>query len=295
MVQKNKGFQIIAHLIMIAFALSCLLPFLLMVSSSVTAEDDLLKYGYSLFPQSLDFSAYKFLLSDSLMIARAYLVTFAVTAIGTVASLTLSTLMAYPLSRSNLPGRKAISFFLYFTMLFNGGLVPSYIMWTQFFHIKNTIAALIIPYLLLNAFYVIIMRTYFSANIPEAIIEAAYIDGAGEGQTLVQIVLPMSLPILATVGLLSGLNYWNNWTNGLYFVTETHLLSVQNLLNRMLQDMQFIMSSAMSGGSAETAANMPTTAMRMGIATLGAVPVLLLFPFFQKYFVKGIVVGAVKG
>jgi putative aldouronate transport system permease protein len=294
MVEKSKSFQIGANIVMLLASLICLLPFMLMLSSSVTEETDLLQHGYSFLPRSLDFSAYRFLLSETNLIMRSYFVTIVVTLIGTSVSMILTTLMAYPLSRKDLPGRNAIAFFVYFTMLFNGGLVPSYIMWTQFFKIKNKIAALIIPFLLLNAFYVIMMRTYFSTNVPDAIIEAARMDGASEITVLIRVVIPMSLPIIATVSLLVGLNYWNNWTNGLYFITDSHLFSLQNLLNRMLRDLQFLLSGAVSGSSAESALNLPSTAIRMAIATMGAIPILIVFPFFQKYFVKGISIGAVK-
>lgn len=294
MVEKNKSFQIGANIVMALASLACLLPFLLMISSSITSENALLQHGYSFFPRGLDFSAYKYLLADSTIIIKAYGITVLVTVVGTLSSMLLTTLMAYPLSRKDLPGRNGLAFFVYFTMLFNGGLVPSYIMWTQFFNIKNTITSLIVPFLLMNAFYIIMMRTYFTTNIPDAVIEAARIDGAGEIRVLVKVVLPMSLPIMATVGLLVALNYWNNWTNGLYFVTDTNLFSIQNLLNRMLRDLQFLLAGAVSGGSAEMATNMPSTAIRMGIATLGAIPILIVFPFFQKYFVKGISIGAVK-
>jgi len=203
--------------------------------------------------------------------------------------------LAYPLSRPDLPGRNAFSFIVFFTMLFNGGLVPSYIMWTQYFNIKNTIWALIVPYLMLNAFYVIMMRTYFTTNIPNEIIEAARIDSAGELRILVTVVLPMSLPMIATLGLMVGLLYWNNWTNGLYFLTDTKLFSIQNILNRMLRDAQFIASGMAGEQAAELAASLPTTGIRMAVAVLGALPIMIIYPFFQKYFVKGITIGAVKG
>lgn len=296
MVDKGKTFQVAANLIMIMLTLFCLLPFLLLIISSITQENALVRNGYSFFPEQIDFAAYKYLLVDSTSIVRGYILSAFVTVTGTVANLAVTTLFAYPLSRRDLPGRAFISFFLFFTMLFNGGLVPSYIMWTQTFHIKNTIAALLFPNLMMGAFYVIMMRTYFTTNIPEAVIEAARIDGAGELTILVRVVLPMSVPIIVTLALLVGLGYWNDWLNGLYYINEDRLYSIQVLLNKMLMDVQFLMSNTNAAQSLQNQdIALPSTGIKMAVAVMGALPVLVIYPFFQKYFVKGIVIGAVKG
>lgn len=231
MVERNKTFQIVTHCIMILLCLMCVLPFVLLIMSSLADEEWLIMNGYSFLPAKLSLDAYRYLLIDSTSIVRGYMISIFVTVLGTCISLVMTTLMAYPLSRKDLPGRYFFSFFIFFTMLFNGGLVPSYIMWTRMFHIKNTIFALLIPNLLMGAFYVIMMRTYFSSNIPDAVIEAARIDGAGEMRILLKIVLPMSLPIIATLALLTGLGYWNDWLNGLYYVQNDKLYSIQVLLN----------------------------------------------------------------
>ena len=178
-------------------------------------------------------------------------------------------------------------------MLFNGGLVPTYIMYTQVFHIKNTIWALIVPALLMNAFYVIMMRSFFTANIPDSLIEAARIDGAGELRILAQIVLPLSKPMMATLALMIGLGYWNDWLNGLYYLTDTRYFSIQNILNRMIADVQFLASA--SSVTSGISANLPSVGIRMAIAVIGVLPILIIYPFFQKAFVKGIVIGGVKG
>ena len=296
MVDKGKTFQVAANLIMIVLTLFCLLPFLLLIISSITQENALVRNGSSFFPEQIDFAAYKYLLVDSTSIVRGYILSAFVTVTGTVANLAVTTLFAYPLSRRDLPGRAFISFFLFFTMLFNGGLVPSYIMWTQTFHIKNTIAALLFPNLMMGAFYVIMMRTYFTTNIPEAVIEAARIDGAGELTILVRVVLPMSVPIIVTLALLVGLGYWNDWLNGLYYINEDRLYSIQVLLNKMLMDVQFLMSNTNAAQSLQNQdIALPSTGIKMAVAVMGALPVLVIYPFFQKYFVKGIVIGAVKG
>ncbi|WP_245996076.1 carbohydrate ABC transporter permease [Paenibacillus taihuensis] len=272
-----------------------MLPFALLLISSITGEDALIHNGYSFIPRAIDFTAYKYLLTDSHSIVGAYGVTVFVTVIGTVTNIILTTLMAYPLSKKELPGRNVVSFFIFFTMLFSGGLVPSYMMWTQYFHIKNTIWALIVPGMLLTAFNIIMMRTYFTSNIPDAVVEAAKIDGGSESQILTKVILPMSMPIMATLGLLVGLSYWNDWLNGLYYVTKDNLFSIQVLLNKMLLDVQFLMSTASSGMGSDLSAKVPSTAIKMAVAVLGVLPIMVIYPFFQRFFVKGITVGAVKG
>lgn len=293
MVEKDRGFQIAAHILMIFLSVLCLFPFLLLIMSSVTDEQTLIREGYSIFPTKFSVDAYKYIFRNAATIFRAYGTTIMVTVIGTLANLVLTTLLAYPLSRKDLPHRNVWSFIVFFTMLFNGGLVPSYIMWTQYFHIKNTYAALIIPSLMMGAFYVIMMRTNLSQNIPEEVLEAARIDGAGEWKILIKVVLPMSMPIIATLMLLAGLAYWNDWMNGLYYLTKTKYYTIQVLLNAMLQDLQTLLSSSI-GANVDTS-SMPSTSIKMAIAVVGAVPVLCIYPFFQKYFVKGITIGAVKG
>ena len=293
-VENNKVEQIILHIIMALLVLMCVLPLLLMVISSFTEEGTLMRNGYSFFPEAWSLDSYRYLIQRGSTIFRGYLITIGVTLVGTSASILLTTLFAYPLSRKELPGRNIVAFFTFFTMLFNGGLVPTYTMWTQFFHIKNTFAALIIPSLLMNAFYVIMMRSYFTSNIPDALIEAARIDGAGEYTILFKVVMPLSGPMLATLALMVGLGYWNDWLNGLYYLTDSSLFSIQNILNRMIQDIQFLQSAA--GSTADFGvAEIPSVGIRMAIAVIGIIPVLCIYPFFQKFFVKGIVVGGVKG
>lgn len=291
---KRKIFQGSVHGLMILLVIFCLLPVLMLFSSSLTGEAQLIKNGYSFIPASLDFNAYKYILIDSPKLVRGYGISLAVTGIGTLLNLAFTMLFAYPLSRKDLPGRKGISFFLFFTMLFNGGLVPTYIMWTQTFHIKNTLFAYLVPNLMMSAFYVIMTRTYLTTNIPSEIIEAAKIDGAGEFRVMGRIILPMSKPILSTVGLLVGLSYWNDWLNGLYYINKDALYSIQVLLNKMLLDTQFLMSSASQGMNIDTTA-LPSTGIKMAIAVMGILPVLVIYPFLQKYLVKGITIGAVKG
>jgi putative aldouronate transport system permease protein len=295
MVEKKDSFYFFAYLFLSFLAACCIFPFALLLMSSLTQEKSLIQNGYSLFPKQFGLDSYVYILRNSGKIGLAYGVTVFVTTVGTSVSLLFTTLMAYPLSRKEFLGRNVISFFIFFTMLFNGGLVPTYIMYTRYFHIRNTLWALIIPSLLLNAFYVIMMRTYLSTNIPDAVVEAARIDGAGEWRTLFSIVLPMSTPMIATMSLLIGLSYWNDWKNGLYYLTDSRLFSIQNILNRMLQDVQFMKSGAGGAEASEIIASLPATGIKMAIAVIGALPVLIVYPFFQKFFVKGITIGAVKG
>ena len=296
MVEKNKGFQVGAHIVMSILSLCCIFPFLLLIVSSITDEQELIRNGYTLFPKALSLNAYQYMFKSSNKIISAYGITILSTVVGTVCGLSMTILMAYPLSRRDLPGRNGLAFYVFFTMLFSGGLVPTYIMYTRYIKVSNTIWALIIPSLVVNAFYVIMMRTYFSTNIPEAVIEAARIDGAGEFRILLTIVLPMSVPMVATMTLLIGLSYWNDWKNGLYYLQQNKsLYSIQVLLNDMLRDVQALKSGMDAAAAAEITANMPSTGSKMAIAVVGVLPVLIVYPFFQKYFVKGITIGAVKG
>lgn len=295
MKQTNRGFRILAHVALIFLCILVVIPLMLLLVSSLSSEQTLLANGYALLPRELTAAAYEYLLRGAGNLFRSYGVTMFVTVVGTALGLFITTLLAYALSIKDLPYRKLISFLVFFTMLFNSGLVPTYMMYTNVFHIKNSIFALIFPYLLVNAFYVIIARSYFSSSIPGEIIEAARIDGAGEVCILFRVVLPMSLPILATLGLMIGLAYWNNWTNGLYFVTDRSLYSVQQLLTEMVNNMQALQSGQFANMDPETLKNMPSTAIRMATAVMSVLPIMVIYPFFQKYFVKGITMGAVKG
>ena len=214
---------------------------------------------------------------------------------GTLLNVSITALLAYPLSRKDLVGRNFFSFLVFFTLLFSGGMIPSYMMWTQTFHIKDTFWALILPNLLMNGFGVIVMRTYFTTNIPNEIIEAARMDGAGEMRTLTRIVLPLSKPILSTIALMSGLAYWNDWMNGMYYlVKRTDLYTIQNLLNRLISSADFISNNA-ANSAITSGITIPSVGIRMAIAVIALIPIMIIYPFLQKGFVKGIVIGGVKG
>ena len=295
---KEKPFskyQILANAVMIIWTLAIILPFILLFMSSITDENTLVANGYSFFPKKFSLASYSYIIKSGGQILKAYGVSIGVTVVGTLLNVLLSALMAYPLSVKNLPGRNVMMFFVFFTMLFNGGIVPSYIMWTGTFHIKDTIFAQLLPNFLLSAWNVMMIRTYFTTSIPDGLYEAAEIDGASQFTIFWKIVLPLGKPILVTMGTFAGLAYWNDWTNGLYYVTDAKLYSLQNLLNRILQDVQFLNSSTMTNAGVAATTQMPSVSIRMAISVVGILPIMVLYPFFQKYFVKGIAVGAVKG
>ena len=291
--REEKTFQVCSHVIMAVMAILCLLPFLLLIISSFTDNDAIVRNGYSLFPEKWSLAAYEYLFDRSNQILSAYGITVLVTLLGTCGNLILTTLLAYPLSRKDMPGRAAFTFIVFFTMLFNGGLVPTYLLYTRYLGIKNTLAGLLVPSLLMNVYFVLIMRTFFQNSIPSALIESAQIDGASEMRTFVSIVLPMGKPIIATVGLFAGIAYWNDWQNSLYYIDDKSLYSIQAVLNSINEGVAAIASLGNSAGV--SAADLPTTTIRMAIAVVGILPILIIYPFFQKYFAKGLMAGAVKG
>ena len=291
---SQKRWEISANVIMCVFSFLALAPFVLLIIASFTDETVALENGFSYFPAKWSTFAYNYIVQQWEMLGRAYLMTIVVTAIGTTVGLIMTALLAYMLSQRDLPGRRFLNLYVVFTMLFNGGLVPTYIMYVRTFHIKDTIFALIIPNLLLNAFLVMLTRNYFENNIPRELYEAARIDGASEFKNFTTIALPLSVPILATVGLMMGIAYWNDWQNGLYYLSDQgkNLYTIQNILNNINQNIAFLASNATVGVNL---ADLPTTTVRMAIAVVGILPVLILYPFFQKYFARGLVAGAVKG
>lgn len=275
--------------------LSMFLPLLLVVISSVTDESTLVANGYSYFPAKLSFGAYQYLMMFFRTIASAYGITIFAAVVGTSLSIIITAMMGYTLSIKGLPGKNVISFFVFFTILFNGGLVPSYIMWTSYFKITNSLFAYIFPFLLANAFNILLIRTYFESNIPAEIYESAKIDGAGYFRIFWDIALSLGKPILVTVGLFTGLLYWNDWQNGLYFITDANMLSIQALLNKMMANIQSVISNASYSKSSAAQEAVPPVSIRMAIAFVTMLPILVLYPFLQKYFADGIMLGAIKG
>lgn len=287
----------IINLFFSIYTVLCLLPLVLVFMVSISDEKTVLVNGYSFFPEKLSLDAYRFLLEDWHQIIRSYGVSLFVTVIGTAVSLLIMALYAYPISRRDFPHRNGFSFFMFFTMLFNGGLVPWYLVYTQMLDLKNTMAALILP-LLVSAFFVLMLRTFFSTTIPMELLEAAKIDGAGELLIFARMVLPLSLPVLATVALFQTVTYWNDWFLSLVFISGTEKVSLQFLMYRTMLDIQFLSSNvqAAQGLSQQGGlVNVPTETVRMSMAVMGIGPIVLAYPFFQRYFIKGLTIGAVKG
>ena len=296
--KEDRIFQTIGSTIMIIMTLLALVPIALMMISSLTDNATLLKNGYSFFPGKWSLYAYTWIFqSNGATVIKAYGMSFIITILGTLCSLFLTTTLAYGLSRKGLPFRGIITFLVFFTMLFNGGLVPTYINYTTIFHVKDTIWGLLVPGLMMNAFNVLLMKSYFTASVPDEILEAAYIDGAGEVRTMCSVALPMAKPIMATIAMFAGLGYWNDWNNGyIYIVKHTELFTIQNLLNRLMQNIQALAQNSSNLSSAQQGlAQIPSTTVRMAMATLGILPVIIVYPFIQKNFVKGITLGGVKG
>lgn len=292
-----RRFNFISHTVMIFVTIMAVLPFLLVFMSSITEENTLVLNGYSFFPDKISFYAYEYIIMNGKKIFQAYGVTVFVTVVGTSVNVLISALLAYPLSLRDLPGKRILTFYVVFTLLFNGGLVPTYLMYTSVFNVKNTILALIVPNLLMHTMNVLLMRTYYSTSIPSELYEAAEIDGASQFKIFSTIIIPLGKPIAVTMALFSGLSYWNDWTNGLYYLTGydgEKLFTIQNFLNKVVTDIQYLNSSQV-GSNSEILAKLPTVSVRMAIAFVAMAPVLILFPFVQKYFSKGIAMGAVKG
>ena len=295
--RSDKKFQIFSHAVLILFSLLALLPMILMFTSSLTDNSELISTGYKYFPKKWSLYAYEYIFNTGNSVVHAYGISLLLTFTGTALSLAITTLLAYAISKKEMPGRKVITFLIVFSMLFNGGLVPTYIIYTNIFGIKNSFAALLIPGLLMNGFNVMLMKSYFVSSIPEEILDAAYIDGAGETRTFLSVVIPLSKPILATIALFAGIAYWNDWMNGYIYLTKrTDLYSVQNLLNRMMQNIQFLSQSSSNVQNANVGLSaIPMASVRMAMAVVGILPIIIIYPFVQKYFVKGITLGGVKG
>ncbi|MGO4546791.1 carbohydrate ABC transporter permease [Paenibacillus sp. 2TAB23] len=287
--------NIVLNIGFILLSLACVLPVILVIIVSVTHNDSLLNRGYSFLPEKLSWIAYESLFKDYSTIFGAYGVSIGVTVVGTILSVIFMALYAYPISRSDYPFRGVFTFFLFFTMLFNGGIVSKYIVFTQTIGLLDSYAALILP-LLIIPFNVIIMRTFFQTTIHPALIESARIDGGGELLIFIRIVIPLSLPVMATMALLSTIVYWNDWFNALLFIRTEEKYPLQYLMMRVLNDVQFMRSNVqLAAQNPQLMKDLPNESLQMAMAVVGMGPILLVYPFFQKYFVKGLTVGAVKG
>lgn len=280
------------YLFITAFAIFALVPFILVLSASFTEEVALTRYGYKLWPQQFSLDAYRLALEDG-GIGQAYLITIFTTVFGTLASMTMSCLAAYVMSVKNFRSRGMLAMFIYFTMLFNGGLVPSYLLITKFLKLQNSILVLLLPSLC-NAWNILLLRNFFN-GVPDSLREAAKVDGASDVRILWQIMLPVSLPALATIGLFYALSYWNEWYKCLLYIDTSHsnLYTLQYLIQRILRQVNY--AANLPAEAASLQGKLPTYSFRMATIVIAIGPIILLYPFLQKYFVAGLTVGAVKG
>lgn len=292
----SQPVNIVLNLIFLLLALVCIIPIALVVAISFSAEASITEYGYRFIPKIASLEGYTFLLSQGKMLFRALGVSLFVTIVGTITGVLLTTLMGYVLSRSNYKLNGFLTMLVFIPMVFNGGLVSTYFVNSQLLGLKDSLWALILP-LAVSSFNVIICRTFFKATVPESLIESAKMDGASQLTIFARIVMPISLPVLATIGLFLCFAYWNDWYQSMLYIDNTRLLSLQALLNAILTNIQMLSKNAATMGvsSAEMLANMPQESARMAIVVLIVLPIACAYPFFQKYFISGLTVGAVKG
>ena len=275
--------------------LACILPLLIVIVASFTDDMTLRLEGYTLFPSQFSLTAYEFIFRRGDAIVQAFTNSIIITLVGTFCGTLIMALYAYPLSRTNFKYRKGFTWYVLITMLFSGGLVPWYVMYTQVLGLLDTMAALIIPYTM-SAWYVLIMRTFYKSALPEEIVESARIDGANEFRIFFAIALPLSTAGIATISLFTMLAYWNDWYLPLIFARSENLDTIQNYLRRILENVQFLARMAgMLGSITVPVKDLPNETIRMAVAVVAVGPIVFAYPFFQRYFVKGLTIGAVKG
>ncbi|MGO4546454.1 carbohydrate ABC transporter permease [Paenibacillus sp. 2TAB23] len=287
---SSPVFSILSYSLIGIISFITFIPFIVLISGSFSSESSVLQSGYWFWPREISFDAYAFIFRYPAEVLSAYRVSILITVIGTLIGLLFSTMAAYVLYRKEIKYRNALSFFLFFTTLFNGGLAPFYILVTRYLELKNTLGVLILlP--MFNVMFILILRSFIRGSIPEPLIESAKIDGAGEYRIFFQMVLPLSKPALASIGLFTALAYWNDWWTAMMFVDKDHLVPLQYMLYKMLSSVN--MSSAMAQYAG--ALDQPKETFKLAMTVIATGPVLLVFPFVQKYFVKGVTIGAVKG
>ena len=291
--KKDSLNQIFKNIIAAVICAVVLLPFVLVVSVSFTNERALADFGYKLWPAKLDLAAYRYIFRNPGTIIEAYKVTFIFSVATMALGVLLMAMFAYPLTRKSLKGRRGISFFLYFTMLFNGGLVPTYILITKYLNLGDSIWVYILPGII-SPWYVFMIRTFFD-GIPFSLVESAVIDGASEYTVFFRIILPLSKAVLSTVALFTFLGKWNDWYTAMLYINEESLVSLQYLLQRIMNNIKLLQESNQNFSVLMSASEIPSESVRMAMAVIVAGPALVVFPFFQKYFVKGVTVGSVKG
>ncbi|RJW26993.1 carbohydrate ABC transporter permease [Ruthenibacterium lactatiformans] len=291
--KHEKLFRVCLHLFFIALSALFIIPMLSVIFIAFTSESSISTQGYPFFFREINLNAFQYILDNPKTIVDAYKVTIFTSFGGTFLYLLLSTMAAYAISRPGFTLKKPLTFFFFFTMLFNGGLVPTYILMSQTLHLKNTYLALIVP-LLVNVWYLIMLKTFMS-EIPNEILESAKIDGAGHFTIYTRFILPLSKPALATIGLLTLLDYWNSWQPAMLYIDEKEMYPLQYMLQVMLRNIMEILKEMQNNISIGNIQDMPSESARMAMCILAVGPMLFIFPFFQKYFTRGLTVGAVKG
>jgi putative aldouronate transport system permease protein len=292
--QPFSWIRLLTHLMFMLITLSMIVPFILVISISFTDDNSILEKGYQLIPSVFSTEAYAYIFEAPMVLTRAYGVTIFITVVGTLLSLLVTAMLGYVVARRDFRYRNPVTFYIFFTMLFNGGLVPSYILITQYLKMGDTIWALIVPGLV-SPFYIMVMKGFMS-KIPFEIIESAKVDGARELRIFFRIVLPLSAPALATLGLFISFGFWNSWFGALLYIDNEKLIPIQLLLVRMLQSLEYLTSnSEFVNQFGVDVGNLPTLSARMAMAILAGLPMVFIFPFFQKYFVQGLTVGSLKG
>jgi putative aldouronate transport system permease protein len=286
--------NVILNLLLIFFCIVTLIPIYVIVIASITSETSLATNGYRLWPEEFSGMAYRFLFSQGSIVMTAYKNTILSTVFGTILSVIMVGLYAYPLSRDNFKFGTFFTFFAFFTMLFSGGLVSYYMVTRQILLLQNTLWALFLPSAF-SPFWVIVMRTFYKANVPNEIIEAARMDGANEWRTFIQIVLPLSIPGLATVALFSAIGIWNNFFNCLLLVDDAQYYSLQFTIYTTLNNIRFLLENADKMQGLVNVSELPSQTFRMAMAVVTVGPIILAYPFFQRFFVKGLTIGAIKG
>ncbi|WP_018754487.1 carbohydrate ABC transporter permease [Paenibacillus terrigena] len=284
-------FNIVGYVVISILSLLCLLPFWLIISGSFSSEAEIVRDGFKIFPSEFTFSAYQSVFSNPQQIFKAYLVSISLTAVGTLLGLFFISMAGYVLSRKDFKYRNSLAFFIYFTTLFSGGMIPWYILIVKYLDWKDSYLALLVP-MMIGAWNIILMKN-FMKSIPESIVESAKIDGAGEFTIYSKLVLPLSTPGLATIGLFLGLAYWNDWFSANIFITTEAKYPLQFLLYKILASAAVLKTSVAANLSADF--KPPTESLKMAVAIVVTGPIIFLYPFLQRYFVKGLTIGAVKG
>lgn len=281
------------HLFFICFSVICIIPFMTVVSASFSDEKDLMLNGFPVWPRKWDFTAYAYLFENPEIIVNAYSVTIFVTLIGTFLGVLFMAMVAFSLARDTSRMKKILTYYIFFPTLFNGGLVPSYIINTQYLHLTDKLIALIIPSLI-NVYHIFMLRTFFN-QLPVSLFEAAKMDGASEYTIFWKVAIPLSKPSLATIAFLNALTKWNYWYNCMLYIRDDDKVTLQYLLQRMMKDLQALQEEMTNVPAMAEFSNLPGENLRMAMLVVAIGPMMVFFPFFQKYFTKGMTVGAVKG